>query len=81
MAQILTREMIAQFLLGFIIGKLIGAMVSTMPFFDLMFDASLSDVFYSELVSNVLSFNLFHYALAIISGLILAIWKSNNLFE
>jgi hypothetical protein len=44
---------IAQFLLGFIIGKLIGAIVSTMPFFDLIFDLGVSDVFYLELVANI----------------------------
>ena len=81
MAQLLTREMKAQFLLGFIVGKLIGAIVSTMPFFDLIFDPDVSDIFYSELFSNILAFNGYHYALAIIGGLILAIWKSNDLFE
>ncbi|TRO51755.1 hypothetical protein E2P71_08705 [Candidatus Bathyarchaeota archaeon] len=58
--------MIVQFLLGFIIGKLFGAIVSTMPFFDLMFDSSVSDIFWSEFMSNLLAFNGYHYALAII---------------
>ena len=81
MAQIITRGMIVQFLLGFIIGKLIGAIVSTMPFFDLIFDSSVSDIFWSEFLNNILSFNGYHYALAFISVLILVIWKSNDLFE
>jgi hypothetical protein len=81
MAQFITRATIVQFLLGFIIGKLIGAIVSTMPFFDLIFDSSVYDIFWTELVNNILAFNGYHYALAIIGGLILAIWKSNDLFE
>ena len=81
MAQYLTKDMIVQFLLGFILGKLIGAIVSTMPFFDLIFDSSVSDIFWTEFVNNILAFNGYHYALAIIGGLILAIWKSNDIFE
>ncbi len=81
MARLMTKEMIVQFLLGFVIGKLIGAVVSTMPFFDLLFDSSVSDIFYSELMANILAFSGYHYALAIICGLILVIWKSNGLFE
>ncbi len=81
MAQYVTRGMIVQFLLGFIIGKLIGAIVSTMPYFYMIFDSSLSDIFYSEFSANILAFNGYHYALAIIGGLILAIWKSNDLFQ
>lgn len=70
-----------QFLLGFIIGKLIGAIVSTMPFFGLILDPDVSDVFYSEFIVNILAFNGYHYALAIIGGLILAIWKNRDLFD
>lgn len=81
MARFVSGEMIVRFLLGFVVGKLIGAVVSTVPFFDLLFDSSLSDVFYSEFMANLLAFNGYHYVLAIIGGLILAIWKSNEFFE
>ncbi len=81
MKRFISGEMIAYFFIGFILGKLIGATVSTMPFFDLLFDPGVSDIFYSELMNNILAFNGYHYALAIIGGLTLTIWKSNNLFE
>ena len=81
MAQYITRGMIIQFLLGFLIGKFIGAIVSTTPYFYMLFDSALSGLFFSEFTANILAFNGYHYALAIIGGLILAIWKSNDLFE
>ncbi|MCW4014055.1 MAG: hypothetical protein NWF07_13865 [Candidatus Bathyarchaeota archaeon] len=81
MSKILTRETFIEFLLGFLIGKIFGTVVSTWPFFEYLFDASLSDVFYYEFVANLLSFNGYHYALAIIGGLILVIWRSNDLFD
>ena len=70
-----------EFLLGFIIGKLIGSVVSSMPYFEFISDPALSDVFYVEFVNNILSFNGYHYALAIIGGLILVIWRSDELFD
>ena len=81
MAKLITRETVVEFLLGFIIGKLFGTVVSTWPYFEYMFDAQLSDIFYVELVNNLLSFNLYHYALAVIGGLILVIWQNNELFS
>lgn len=81
MSKILTKETIIEFLLGFLIGKLFGTIVSTWPYFELIFDTSLSDVFYYEFVANLLSFNGYHYALAMIGGLILVIWRSNELFD
>jgi len=42
---------------------------------------SLADLLVSEFIAQLLSFNGYHYALAIIGGLILAIWKSQDLFE
>ncbi len=81
MTQVLTREMVIEFLLGFIVGKLIGVIVSTVPYFEFIFDADLSDIFWVEFVNNLLAFNRYHYALAMIGGLILVIWRSNNLFE
>jgi len=44
-------------------------------------DMSLADLLVSEFIAQLLSFNGYHYALAIIGGLILAIWKSQDLFE
>ena len=52
------------------------------PFLDCFFeDMSLADLLVSEFIAQLLSFNGYYYALAIISGLILAIWKSQDLFE
>jgi hypothetical protein len=81
MAQILTREAIIQFLLGFIIGKLIGTIVSSAPFVEFLFEEGASNIFYVEFVNNLLSFNGYHYALAIICGLILVIWQSKGIFD
>jgi uncharacterized membrane protein YcaP (DUF421 family) len=81
MAQYITRETVIEFLLGFIIGKLIGSVVSSIPYFEFISDPALSDVFYVEFVNNTLSFNGYHYTLAIMGGLILVIWRSDELFD
>jgi hypothetical protein len=82
MSKIVTGEMVIQFLLGFLVGKIIGTIVSTMPFVGLYLeDSSLGDLLWVEFTTQLLSFNAYHYALAIIVGLILVIWKSNDLFE
>ncbi len=82
MSKIVNVEMGIQFLLGFLIGKIIGTIVSAMPFVTLYFeDSSLGDLLLEELVNQLLSFNAYHYALAIIAGLILVIWKSNDIFD
>ena len=81
MAQIITREAIIEFLLGFIIGKLIGTVVSSAPFFEFLFEEGASEIFYVEFVNNLLSFNGYHYALAVICGLILVIWQSKGIFD
>ena len=53
-----------------------------MPFVGLYLeDSSLGDLLWMEFTSQLLSFNAYHYALAIIVGVILVIWKSNDLFE
>ena len=44
-------------------------------------DMSMADSLVSEFIGQLLSFNGYNYALAIIGGLILAIWKSQDLFE
>lgn len=82
MSKIVNGEMVIQFLLGFLVGKFVGASVSAMPFISLYFeDATLGDLLFSEFGAQLLAFNAYHYALAIIGGLILAIWKSRGLFE
>ena len=82
MAKIVTGEMVIQFLLGFLVGKIIGTLVSIMPFVNLYFeDSSLGDLLWIEFTTQLISFNAYHYSLAIIVGLILVIWKSNDLFE
>ena len=69
------------FVLGFVLGKLVGAFVSTSPLLDLVFDPDLSSVFYSELWLNFTSLNGYHLFLGLIGGLILAVWKSEGVFE
>ena len=82
MSRIVTGEMGIQFVLGFLMGKFVGTIVSTVPFLSLYFeDTSLGDLILSELMTQLLSFNWYHYALAVICGLILVIWKSDTLFE
>ena len=82
MSKVFNVEMGIQFLLGFLIGKFIGAVVSAMPFVNLFFeDSSLGDLLLEEFIAQLLSFNAYHYALAIIAGLILVIWKSNDIFD
>ncbi len=78
----MTREMGVFFILRFLAGKIVGALVSSFPFVGLFFeDMSLADLLVSEFFAQLLSFNGYLYALAIIGGLILAIWKSQDLFE
>jgi len=81
MSKLLTRASAIEFLLGFLIGKIFGTIVSSWPYFEYLGDSALSDVFYYEFVANLLSFNGYHYALAVIGGLILVIWRSNELFD
>jgi hypothetical protein len=70
------------FILGFLVGKTVGTLVSSVPFIGLFFeDMSLGDLLVSEFFAQLLSFNGYHYALAIICGLIFAIWKTKDLFE
>jgi len=82
MSKLLTREMDVFFILGFLVGKIVGALVSSFPYLGLFFeDMSLADRLVSEFIAQLLSFNGYHYALAIIGGLLLAIRKSQDLFE
>ncbi len=82
MSKILNLETGVNFVLGFLIGKTVGTIVSVSPFISLVFeDGSLLDILVSEFVTSMLSFNMYHYALGLISGLIIVIWRSTELFE
>ncbi len=81
MSQYINRETVIEFLLGFLLGKIFGTLVSSWPYLEYIGNASTSEVFFFEFVTNLLSFNGYHYALAVIGGLILVIWRSNELFD
>lgn len=71
-----------QFVVGFLVGKMIGALVSTFPLFGLYLeDSSIRDIVMEEFVLSLLEFNGYHYVLAVIGGLILVTWKSDDLFD
>jgi len=53
-----------------------------MPFWGfLMEDPSIAEILLEEFVYQLLSFNPYHYALAVIGGLILAIWTEGRRLE
>lgn len=77
-----TMERGVQFFLGFLLGKCIGAIVSTYPLLGMYLeDSNLSGLVFEEFISYLLGFNAYHYVLAIIGGLILVVWKSDDLFD
>jgi hypothetical protein len=79
---LVTGERGVQFIFGFLLGKVIGALVSTFPLIGLYLeDANIRGLVMDEFVNYLLEFNVYHYALAIICGLIIVIWKSDDLFE
>ena len=70
------------FLGGFLVGKIVGSLVSMLPVWGfLLEDPSIADMLLEEFVYQLLSFNLYHYALAVIGGLILAIWTEGRRLE
>ncbi len=76
------RKRGAQFTIGFLLGKFFGAIVSTFPLFGLYFeDSNIGDIVMEEFVNYLWAFNAYHYALAIICGLFIVIWKSDDLFD
>ncbi len=82
MSKLVTIERGVQFVVGFLVGKIIGALVSTFPLFSLYLeDSSIRDIVMEEFVLSLLEFNGYHYVLAIIGGLILVTWKSDDLFD
>ena len=82
MSKLMTIDRGVQFVAGFLVGKIIGAIVSTFPLFGLYLeDSSIRDIVMEEFVLSLLEFNGYHYVLAIIGGLILVTWKSDDLFD
>ncbi len=82
MAEYFTRRHLIAFLGGFLAGKVLGALVSLLPVWGLMVeDPSLSGLILEEFVAQLLAFNLYHYALAVIGGLILAILVETRRLE
>ncbi len=78
----MTRERGIEFILGFLVGKTIGALVSTYPVFGLFLeDSNYGGLVMEEFINYLLAFNGYHYVLAFIGGLILVVWKSDDLFE
>lgn len=82
MSKLMTIDRGVQFVVGFLVGKMIGALVSTFPLFGLYLeDSSIRDIVMEEFVLSLLEFNGYHYVLAVIGGLILVTWKSDDLFD
>ncbi len=82
MSKLMTIDRGVQFVVGFLVGKMIGALVSTFPLFGLYLeDSSIRDIVMEELILSLLEFNGYHYVLAVIGGLILVTWKSDDLFD
>jgi len=70
------------FLGGFLVGKIIGTLVSMLPIWGFFLeDPSLADILFEEFVYQLLAFNYYHYALAVIGGVILAIWTEGRRLE
>ncbi len=77
-----TMERGVQFVLGFLAGKILGALVSTYPLLGLFFeDSTLFGFVLGEFLRYLLAFNSYHFILALIGGLILVVWKSDDLFD
>jgi hypothetical protein len=82
MADAVNRENVIAFLGGFLVGKIIGALVSMLPIWVVFLeDTSIADILFEEFIYQLLAFNFYHYALAVIGGLILAIWTEGRRLE
>lgn len=82
MSKLMTLERGVQFVVGFFVGKILGAFVSTYPLIGMYFeDTSIGGIVIDEFVLSLLEFNSYHYVLAIIGGLIVVTWKSDDLFD
>ncbi len=81
MPKIRSTESSLLFILGAILGKTIGAVISSVSYLDFLFTSGLSDIFLEEFTTNLVSGNLYHIALAAICGIILVVWKSEEIFE
>ena len=77
-----TMERVVQFILGFLVGKVVGAIVSSYPLLGLYIeDSNLIGLVFEEFIGYLLAFNAYHYVLALLGGLILVVWKSDDLFD
>ncbi|NIQ76779.1 MAG: hypothetical protein GTN93_01500 [Anaerolineae bacterium] len=77
----MNREHAVPFLGGFLVGKIV-TLVSMLPIWGFLpEDPSIPDILLEEFVYQLLCFNLYHYALAVICGLILAIWIEGRRLE
>jgi len=82
MAEYVTRQHIIAFLGGFLVGKVLGVCVSLLPIWGLLLeDPDLGGLVLEEFMIQLLSFNLYHYVLGIIGGLILAILVETRRLE
>jgi len=82
MADAVNREHVTAFLGGFLVGKIMGALVGMLPIWGFFLeDPSLADILFEEFLYQLLSFNIYHYALAVIVGLIIAIWTEGRRLE
>jgi len=78
----MTRERVLEFVLGFLVGKTFGALVSTFSLFGIYLeDSTLGGFVLDEFINHLLAFNGYHFVLALIGGLILVVWKSDDLFD
>lgn len=70
------------FLGGFLVGKIMSALVSMLPIWGFFIeDPLLTDIVFEEFVYQLPAFNFYHPALAVIGGLILAIWTEGRRLE
>ena len=81
MPKLFSTESGLLFILGTIIGKIIGATITSYTYINFLFEPGLADIFLEEYTINLISANLFHITLAAITGTILVIWKSEDIFE
>ncbi len=70
------------FLGGLLAGKIVGTLVSMLPIWGfLLEDSSIADILLEEFMYQLLSFNPYHYSLAVSGGLILAILTEGRRLE
>jgi len=81
MPKLFSTESGLLFVLGALIGKIIGATITSYTYINFLFEPGLADIFLEEYTINLVSANLYHIALAAITGTLLVVWKSEDLFD